>query len=199
MSRQVNEGFLGSKPSSYPQFFNPERLGQSLKEVSSDLLRVESRDLVGRWFHAANEIDLFLWCDDHRTIVKQQRTLLGQVVEWNIIEGTKTGAIIEEEGVGAEASSSGGPMKASEMIRFDTSPQTQPIGLAMDVIKHTGALSSVEQKQIISNFFRGQKLSEIAPAEFLAKYAAWGASPLSLRLRVAARVVRFLRRVFRGA
>lgn len=147
----------------YPLFFNPERIGESLQEVSSDVLELESQDIVGRWFHAPNEIDLFIWIDDNKTIVKQQLSFFGQVVEWNAVEGTRTGVVIEEERTGS--------IKASEIIRFDDRPQTQPLGLAADVIQHVPALTAEEKTEIIANFFRGKDKKTPQPGTFLAQLA----------------------------
>ena len=181
---------MNLKTAIYPKFFNPERIGGTLKEVSSDILRVESRDVVGRWFHSPDEIDLFIWVDDTKRIVKQQLTFFGQVVEWNIIEGTKTGVIIEEE---LPPDSSGRPVKASEVIRFDNKTQTQPLGLAMDLIQHVAALTIPEQKEIIANFFRGQKYSSNDDAEFLRRYSHWVSVPVTWQGRLLEQVRLFFR------
>ncbi len=179
-----------TKSAIFPHFFDPHRIGQNLKEVSSDLLRVESRDLVGRWFHAQDEIDLFIWSDEKKKIVKQQLTFYGQVVEWNVIEGTKTGVIIEDE---SPPNSSGQPVKAAETIRFDERAHPQPIGLAMAVIRHTGALSEDERKQIVANYFRGQKRSSLNPSEFLELYAQWNEPEPGRLARFARRIIKALR------
>lgn len=174
------------KSTVYPRFFNPERIGETLKEVSSDLLRVESRDIVGRWFHSPDEIDLFIWIDESKTIVKQQLTFYGQVVEWNAIEGTKTGVIVEEE--------QAGQVKASETIRFDDNLQVQQLSLAMNLIQHVLALTHDEQQQLITNFFRGQRNRSVSnDAEFLNRYSHWIADHRPTWLR---RVWFFIQRLF---
>jgi hypothetical protein len=177
-----------SSKSVYPMFFNPERIGETLKEVSSDLLRVESQDIVGRWFHSPDEIDLFIWVDETKTIVKQQLTFYGQVVEWNAVDGTKTGVIIEDER---------GHVKASETIRFDDNLQIQQLGLAMDLIQHVLALTSQEQDQLIGNFFRGQRNRSTNDAEFLKRYSHYvNLHQRSFWRRVFAGVYRFLTWLF---
>jgi hypothetical protein len=40
----------------------------------------------------------------------------------------------------------------------------------MDVIQHTHALTGEEQKQVIANFFRGQKYDPGLESEFLKKF-----------------------------
>lgn len=177
---------------SYPRFFNPERIGQSLKEVSSDLLQAEAQNIIGRWFHSADEIDLFIWTDENKKIVKQQLTLFGQVVEWNIIEGTKTGVVIEEE---ERVNEGGARVKASEMIRFDDRPQVQPLGLAMDVIQNTPALSFDEQQEVIGNFFRGQRFRKQDDEQFVARYGRHLTSA-GTKLTLWQRFLNFLVRIF---
>jgi hypothetical protein len=182
-----------SKSAVYPQFFDPHRLGAGLKEVSSDLLRVESRDLVGRWFHAAEEVDLFIWTDEKKKIVKQQLTFLGQVVEWNVVEGTKTGVIIEDE---ARASKDVG-MNAAETIHFDEIAQPLPLGLAMELIRHATALNPDEQKQVNLNFFKGQRFSKLGPGDFSERYSGDGGA-IATRASFVQRFFALVRRFFRG-
>lgn len=158
------------------------------------MLRVESRDLVGRWFHSAEEIDLFLWVDEKKKIVKQQLTFYGQVVEWNIVEGTKTGVIIEDE---SHPMAGGQPMKAAETIHFDDQAHPQPIGLAMDVIRHAEALSEAERKQIIANYFKGQRRTLGDPHEFLERYAQWTESSPTRTGGVLKAIGRFFRRLIK--
>lgn len=180
------------KPISYPRFFNPEKIGESLKEVSSDLLQTEAQNIIGRWFHSADEIDLFIWMDESKKIVKQQLSFFGQVVEWNIIEGTKTGVVIEEE---ERVDEVGARVKASEVIRFDDRPQVQPLGLAMDVIQNTKALSFEEQQEVIGNFFRGQRFPKKDDEEFTRRYGRH-LEGSAAKSGLWQRFLRFLERIF---
>jgi hypothetical protein len=182
---------LSSNISIYPQFFDPERLGASLKEVSSDLLKAESKDLVGRWFHGPQEIDLFLWTDENRQIVKQQLTFYGQVVEWNVIEGNKTGLISDDQEFRHNRN------KSSEVIQFDKLAQAQLLGHAMTLILHTSALNELEQKQIIANFFKGQKAGELDSREFMARYAHLDTIKPNFRFYAVQRFKKFLRWLFK--
>ncbi len=53
---------------SFPKFFNPQTLGQSLKEVQVDLLGTHP-EVVSRWFHSAKDADLFIWHDSAQNII----------------------------------------------------------------------------------------------------------------------------------
>jgi hypothetical protein len=98
----------------FPRFFNAEEIGHSLKEVSPLLLKTTHPEITSRWFHSSQDADLFIWFDRNQGVIKQQISFFGQVVEWNIVEGLKTGLVIEEE--------IRGHARASEMVCFDARP-----------------------------------------------------------------------------
>lgn len=178
---------MNEKPA-FPQFFDPQRLAGSLKEVSSDLLQSETKSLVGRWFHGPRDIDLFIWTDEHGKIVKQQLTFYGQVVEWNIVEGNRTGVVIEEEMPGAA--------KQSEVIQFDSNVQLQPLDAAITLIGHVAALSEHEKREIITNFFRGAHMTDLGTNEFVARYGYQRPQFVALQ-SIAEKLKKFLRWLFK--
>ncbi len=148
----------------FPHFFSPEELGSSLKEVGTDLVQAANRDVVSRWFHSAQDADLFIWSDLKRSsIIKQQISFYGQVVEWNLVEGLKTGLIVDEEG-------SSGRIKGSEVIRFDTTPQNPPIEQAMALIEFIPGLSPDDKTQLLRNFQDRSMSSVLSHEEFLRRF-----------------------------
>ncbi len=76
---------------------NVKEIARNLREVAVDVIETEGTSIVSRWFHAADDVDLLIWTDDEKTIIKYQVSLFGQVVEWNMFDGVKTGVIIEIE------------------------------------------------------------------------------------------------------
>lgn len=133
-----------------PTFFEPAQAGRSLKEVGIDYLKVESKNITSRWFHSAHDVDLFLWLDEHSQVIKQQVSFCGQIVEWNILDGLKTGVVIEEEIVGDVGDLN--KVDQSEMIRFDDRPQKQAIRLAIEVIQNIEPLEELVRRHLLSNF-----------------------------------------------
>ena len=120
------------------EFFNGKTVGRGLKEVAVDLIKTENEDLVSRWYHGTTGADLFTWADRRNNIIKQQLNFNGQVVEWNCLEGIKTGVVIEQdmenEPKNDTKKKSGKEeiqVKASETIKFDPKPQSDSIGLAL--------------------------------------------------------------------
>jgi hypothetical protein len=133
-----------------PTFFEPAQAGRSLKEVGIDYLKVESKNITSRWFHSAHDVDLFLWLDEHSQVIKQQVSFCGQIVEWNVLDGLKTGVVIEEEVWSGDGNEN--KIDQSEIIRFDQRPQKQAIKLAIEVIQNIESLEDFVRGHLLSNF-----------------------------------------------
>ncbi len=153
------------KSETHPLFFNPKELGRALREVATDLIKTETQDVVSRWFHASHDLDLFLWLDKNKNIIKQQLSFHGQIVEWNLIEGVKTGYVYEDE-----SKEIGGGQPQSELVRYDESLQKRTLEQALEIISFTEALSGHERKGVIENFLKDPSLGNISPEAFLQKY-----------------------------
>jgi hypothetical protein len=150
------------KNNEYVKTFNAKDLGQSLREVAVDVIRRDDKDIESRWFHSNKDADLFIWSDEKKNILKQQVTFYGQVVEWNVVEGLRTGLLIEDE------TSQG--MSASPLIRYDISPQKHTIEQSIDIVGHIGGLSSLDKSQVIINFTKASIFSELSPEEILKRF-----------------------------
>jgi hypothetical protein len=159
---------------SFPHYFNPETLGESLKEVAVEVYQSSRHDVVSRWFHSAKDADLFIWLDEKHGIIKQQLSYYGQVVEWNVIEGVKTGNVIVEQGEfdqnGNRARGTKGA-KGSEILRFDEKPQQPAIQQALKLLEHVTALSETERVEISENFRKIGTSQTMPPEEFIARFA----------------------------
>lgn len=138
-----------------PIYFEPSYAGKNLRQVGVDYLQVENQNIVSHWYHGAHDVDLFVWIDQQKNVIKQQISFCGQIVEWNILDGLKTGVVIEEDLEAApETSSETGPAKASssETIRFDLKPQSESIKMAIEVIKHIDVMDDVFRQSLLRNF-----------------------------------------------
>ena len=177
-------------PEVFPRYFSAEDLGQSLREVASEMIKTSRRDVLSRWFHSAKDADLFIWSDLKHNIIKQQLSFYGQVVEWNVIEGVKTGHVVVEEGRGLT--------RGSEFLNFDQSPQIQAIEQAVLLLRHVPELKNSERDQLAANF-RCLKASQNMPAEELVqRFGPWignlaGTPRLSLWNRLVERVSRWFK------
>lgn len=150
-------------PLAFPRFFNPAELGRSLQEVSTDLLRTDYKDIISRWLHSPNDVDLFIWMDVDRNVIKQQISFYGQVVEWNLIEGVKTGLIVEDGRPG---------MTDAEVVRFDAKAQKGPIRQAIDLLRHIAVLKEDERNLLIRNFENPNASTTMPPELFMERFGA---------------------------
>lgn len=151
---------------SFPKYFNPEELGKSLKEVAVDVIKTNSKDVISRWFHSAKDADLFIWLDDNKNILKQQLSYYGQVVEWNVVEGVKTGHIVEEEDNDRQAPS-------SEILNFDQTPQSTNIEQALRLLECITALGEDERRLLSANFRKLGSSQNMPPEEFIARFGSY--------------------------
>jgi hypothetical protein len=177
----------------YPRFFDASALGRSLREVSADVLPPSTDpNVISRWFHSEKECDLFIWTDREANILKQQLSFFGQVVEWNIVEGLKTGLVVEDERQNASRT-----VAASEIIRFDQQPQPTPVEQAIALLNHMTALQERERQALLGNFTDPGVGTGLPAEEFMRRFGALLASPSARRTARTDSWWRRLRRLFR--
>lgn len=146
-----------------PPFFNAQRIGGSLREVDVSLIQSENENVVSRWFHGPHDADLFIWMDARNNVIKHQTSFCGQIVEWNVLDGIRTGFVIEQETASAS-------MGASETIRFDTRPMESAIVQALDLIRHVDSLDDVTRRELVEQLTRRPSFSTMNADEILKRY-----------------------------
>ncbi len=125
--------------------FNPSEIAKSLKEVAVDIIQTEHQEVVSRWFHSHRDADLFIWLDESARIIKQQISFNGQVVEWNAVEGVRTGFVFEDD-----SGKKPGDM-SSEIIRFDNAPIKAAIAQAIEILNEMSQLPLSERQTLVAN------------------------------------------------
>lgn len=128
-----------------PVLFDPEQIGRSLREVAVDVIETEGSPILSRWFQSSRDVELLIWTDSNKNVIKHQITFFGQVVEWNVFEGVKTGVVIEEEGTGDTEDN------VRETIRFDSGPDATAVGKAIRVVEFTSELKDTDRLKISEN------------------------------------------------
>lgn len=149
----------------YPQFFSAQDLGKSFREVAVDVIRTENQEILNRWYHSNRDADLFVWLDAKQNIIKQQLSFFGQVIEWNIIEGLKTGCLLEEED-----QEDGGKVKGSEVVKFDLEPQTASLKQALELLRAMTVLADQDRQVLIDNFSDRKSMKSLPPEEFIRRF-----------------------------
>jgi hypothetical protein len=148
-----------SKLSAY--FFDARELGQSLKEVATDIIIKEDKEIQSHWYHSKKDADLFIWKDHKHNIIKQQISFYGQLMEWNIIEGVRTGLVIEDEAT---------KLNGCALIQYDIDLQMQTARQGIDIVGHIPGLNNQDKIDVINNFITSPIFSQLSPYEILLRY-----------------------------
>ena len=157
------------------RYFDAEALGASFEQLAVDVVRGEATDFMSRWFRSTKaEADLVIWTDSEKRIIKHQLCFYGQVVEWNPINGTRTGLIVEEERpAGSDSSPSGEKAddEVSETIRFDEFAQDPVVHQAILLLAKVPDLNEADKHALIFNLRESPRLHKKARERALKTWA----------------------------
>ena len=138
-------------------YFCTKKLGAALVEKGYDIIEADEDNIISRSFQSGEEVEVFVWSDTHKNVIKQQVNFCGQLIEWNILEGLKTGVIIENE---LEA---GGRIKKE--VFYDKTPLKSSLETAVSLLENALQLNENERFLLIDNFENGPTLKELKLAE----------------------------------
>ena len=126
--------------------YDPEVMVKGFARVSSDIVKTPSTELVVKWYRASY-VDLQVWIDKNQNkVIRQQFSFLGLIVEWNHIQGLKTGYVLDKPEGESE-------QKAIKIV-YDKVYEPSSVEQAIEVLSLTTTLS--EKEEIINNY-------EVAP------------------------------------
>lgn len=146
-----------------PLYFDAKVLGKGLHEVSNEILKTEKSDVKSRWFTGEDGADFFTWQDLSGNFIKAQFTYCGQVFEWNVVSGVRTGVIVEEEPVEVG-------IKSSEVIRYDSEKMDQTVQDAVALIGHLVAMEEIERDDLLKSIHSNKTIDSMSHEEFWSKY-----------------------------
>lgn len=147
-----------------PLYFDPKRAGESLVEVSNDVLQTKKHKVASRWFQGEAGTDLFTWQDLNGNFIKVQLTYCGQIFEWNIVNGVRTGVIVEED-----ASEEVG-VKGSEVIQFDDSVVEPTVAMAMDLFKNVAVVEESFIEDLLQIVKSNKTIDSMSQEDFWKTY-----------------------------
>lgn len=157
-----------------PGFFAPAYLAKQFREVAVDFIEVDHQMIRTRWFQTNHDVDLFVWLDERGNVIKQQLTLCGQVVEWNLLDGLRTGMLIQEEVKTEEVVTLGEPPETgpcSESIVYDRKgPDKMSVRQALDLLRATTCIEAVVLEDLVRNLTTPRSLREWPQEEILLKF-----------------------------
>lgn len=170
-----------------PTYLNIKDIGHSVKEMGSDMVKTTHQNVVSHWYHSDMDADIIIWKDEKQNIIKQQVNLLGQVIEWNIVDGLRTGFVVETEteskSKGAknpprESEKSAGAFSGPNEIQFDRIPAAASVTQAIELIHFLKCISEHDKVALADNLKNAPKISSMDPRDFLKKFGRESEKPL---------------------
>jgi hypothetical protein len=168
-----------------PNYLNMKDIGGSVKVMGSDMVKTTHQNVVSHWYHSDMDADIIIWRDEKQNIIKQQVNLLGQVIEWNIVDGLRTGFVIETEQKKEhkeEAAKKNEDMVAGfggiNEIKFDRNPTETSVKQAIELINFLKCIDDAEKDALSYNLKNAPKISSMEPREFLRKFGRAEPAPL---------------------
>ena len=153
-----------------PFYANFREIGLSLKEMESRSIDTTYQKVMSQWFHSESDVDIVLWKDEKKNIIKQQVNLFGQVIEWNIVEGLKTGFVVETE------------LKPN-VIRYDSAPSKHSVHQAVDMVRFAVPILVPDKDVLINNFLLAPKIASMDPGVFVETFGKQKLSVIKKILR----------------
>jgi hypothetical protein len=148
-----------------PVFFNPARAAEKVREVEVRIVDGEKDQVTSRWFHGPDEIDFFVWQDHRKNIIKQQVSFYGQIVEWNILDGLRTGVVLEEE-------TTLNKVPASELVRYDQKPMRPAVETALALVKNARSVTETLRSDLTEHFVNPKSINDLDPEVVLRLYGS---------------------------
>jgi hypothetical protein len=152
------QGSKNDTPKSTPILLDPAKVGASLKEVGVDYQEIESKQVETRWFRdKISETDIFVWMSKDRKMIKQQVSVMGLLTEWNILDGVRTGVVLESELSAQDLMQSGltPDDTASEVIHFDKDPQQRTLDISISILKNMTCVEPELKELMLRQFNQG--------------------------------------------
>ncbi|MEZ4871106.1 MAG: hypothetical protein R2827_02445 [Bdellovibrionales bacterium] len=169
--RRASDGSsFNKKIPSLGGYLDLAELGRSMEEIAYDIVSTERNSVITRWYGFQHEVNLYIWEDSRHNVIKQHLNIFGQVVEWNIIDGVKTGCVCDEGSDFEDRSFSTSDEIKLEKVLFDQKPiaaaiqQAQGLLLAMEVFEDPYKMG------LINNFLKSPRADQMNPREFLRIY-----------------------------
>jgi hypothetical protein len=114
-------------------------LAQKMNFVSFDTLELETQSVKSHWYRHEDGLDVYYFQKDNGQLIKIHISILGQVIEWNPLDGTRTGLLVEREHDG----------EVFESVHYDARANLASIQQSLLILENATCLSSELRKELI--------------------------------------------------
>jgi hypothetical protein len=110
-------------------FESIKTMAQRMNFVSFDVLEIEDQSIKSHWYRH-EEMDLYYFQKEDGTLIKLHVSFLGQIIEWNPLDGTRTGLMVEQEQDG----------EVFETVHFDSRANHQSVAQSLLIIENASCI-----------------------------------------------------------
>jgi len=114
-------------------------MAENIAFVSFDVIQFRDNEMRSHWYRY-REIDLYYFQTLNGDLAKLHISIFGQVIEWNQLDGIRTGLLIEEE---SEAG-------VSEIVQYDARTNRASVEQALEVLRHAVKIEAPQRAKLIA-------------------------------------------------
>ena len=144
-----------------PSLLDLREIARTLEGVAVDIIKAGEQSVISHWYHSPLDCDIYIWTDKKHNLIKHQVSLCGQIVEWNLVEGIKTGYVLVKEVENGEG---------KEEICYDPSIQKTSLYQALSVLQLATCFEQDILSVVIENYSSNPRMDGMEPEEFLSRY-----------------------------
>lgn len=167
--------------------YDRARLGESLQSYSVDYIETENQRIKSIWYHSEFDYDVFIWLDTSGNIIKQQVNLCGEVLEWNILSGVRTGVLLEKENEFSHEN-------YSEEVIFDKDLNTSSKQSVIGTITFSVNIPEEYRERLLRNIAENPTVDNMSSKEFYGNFGnPKNFRSLGKKTNLLSRCIQFLR------
>ncbi len=113
-------------------------MAQKIHFISFDVVQFQDKEMRSHWYQYES-LDLYYFEKTNLDLVKIHINVFGQVVEWNGLDGVRTGVLIEEEKEG----------QVFEVLQYDSRPNEKAIAQCLLVLENAFQIEPKQREKMI--------------------------------------------------
>lgn len=114
-------------------------LAQKMNFVSFDTLQMERQSVQSHWFRHEEGLDIYYFQKEDGRLLKLHISCFGQVIEWNPLDGTRTGLLIEEEQNG----------EVFETVQYDARANRESVDQSVVILQNASAIDHKIRSELV--------------------------------------------------
>lgn len=122
-----------------------QNMAEKITFVSFDVIQFHDNEMRSHWYRY-EDIDLYYFQNLAGDISKIHISVFGEVIEWNPLDGLRSGLLIEAEGDAG----------ITEVIQYDARPSSKCLEQAVEILRAARNIELHQREQLICCLINGR-------------------------------------------